>query len=116
MIVIEITEPKSYVVEVSADVDIIEVTDEVIEVIETGEGVTFFNQLSDVEFTNLQDDDGVFYEASSGLWKNKPSGTGLSVVDDGTYITVSFDGTDLFRVEKSTNQFELRAGVSDDAF
>ena len=39
----------------------------------------------------------------------------LTIVDDGTWVTVSSGGTALFRINKSTGEFQIKGGYTSDA-
>lgn len=39
---------------------------------------------------------------------------GSSWTDDGTYITVSYNGTKMFRVKKSSGNFQVAGGFDSD--
>lgn len=40
--------------------------------------------------------------------------TGATVIDDGSYIIISYEGTDILRLRKSDNQIEIQAGINTD--
>ena len=40
--------------------------------------------------------------------------TGGAMADDGNYITLSYDGTDILRIRKSDNQIQIQAGLDSD--